>query len=82
MRFRVDITDLAQRDIDQLARYCRDYEAAFLGRARGTPCARVRDVVCRLTGDVEFLFYHRSPVSRVPLRDRRQDTILDCLHDR
>jgi hypothetical protein len=29
MRFRVDITDLAQRDIDQLARYCRDYDAAF-----------------------------------------------------
>jgi len=29
MPFRVDITDLAQRDIDHLARYCRDYEAAF-----------------------------------------------------
>ena len=29
MPFRVDITDRAQRDIDDLARYCRDYTAAF-----------------------------------------------------
>jgi plasmid stabilization system protein ParE len=29
MPFRIDITDSAQRDIDDLARYCRDYTAAF-----------------------------------------------------
>jgi|SRR5580692_2466639 plasmid stabilization system protein ParE len=29
MRFRVDITDRAQSDIDHLARYCRTYSADF-----------------------------------------------------
>jgi plasmid stabilization system protein ParE len=29
MLFRVDITDRAQLDIDDLARYCRNYAAAF-----------------------------------------------------
>ena len=29
MPFRVDITDRAQGDIDDLARYCRDYSAGF-----------------------------------------------------
>jgi len=29
MPFRVDITEQAQRDIDDVARYCRNYTAAF-----------------------------------------------------
>jgi hypothetical protein len=56
MPFRVDITEYAQRDIDDLARYCRGYNAAFWEEQEAR-LARVFEIWFATTPQVWSFFF-------------------------
>jgi hypothetical protein len=81
MQFRVDIADAAQRDIDDLARYCRNYTAAFW-EAQEARLARVFETWLATVPHTWNFFFVTGAIPRLSLRYRHTDQILDRLHDR
>ena len=71
-----------QRDIDDLARYCRRYSAEFWEAQEAPPRAGVRDVAGNNAAHVELLLCDRRSLPRVPLRGWRPHQILDRLYNR